>query len=201
VEELTRRQRQILEFLVQTVDRAGNMPSHRRIGRRFGLRSPATVHQHLLALEEKGYLRRVGGDVVLDPRLRSEKGLAVVGRVAAGAPITAIENVEGRIGLSELFGGGESHFAVRVAGDSMAEAGILDGDYVVVRHGAEPRPGDVVVAYLGEEQEVTVKVFRRRRGRVVLEPRATGYDPIRIDPADRFFRLGGRVVGVFRRLG
>lgn len=198
--EITRRQKEILDYLVAAVSGRGNMPSHREIARRFGLRSPATVHQHLQALERKGYLSKSDGDYVLDPRLRTEKGIPLVGNVAAGTPILAIEHVEARLTFTELFGAPDPLFVVRVEGDSMSGAGILAGDLVIVKSDASPSTGDIVVAYLGEDQEATVKYYREERGRVSLEPANPHYDRIVIESRDRYFRLGGRVVGVVRNL-
>lgn len=201
LESLSPRQRQILRFIADCVEDEGRFPSFREIGEHFGLSSPATVSQHVDALEAKGYLRRRGGHITLHPSLREERGIPIVGRVAAGAPITAEEHLEGRLGVNELFGSRDDLFSVRVKGDSMEEAGIHDGDLVVVRRQERVRNGEICVAYIGEEQEATVKVFRRREWGVELEPRNARHEPIRVEREDRHFRIGGKVVGVVRRLG
>lgn len=201
MDPLSPRQRDVLRFLVGVVDEQGRFPSVREIGRRLGVSSPATVKQHLEALEAKGYLARRGDKLVLVPAVREEQGVPVVGRIAAGAPILAEEHLEGRLRLPEFFGPREGTFAVRVQGDSMEEAGIHHGDVVVVRQQPRVRDGEICVAYLGEEQEATVKVFKRRSWGVELQPRNPRHRPIAVTPEkDPFFRIGGKVVGVVRRL-
>lgn len=199
MESLSPRQRDVLRFLAETVESEGRFPTVREIGRHLGMNSPATVKQHLAALEAKGYLHRRGGKLVLDPTVREELGIPIVGRVAAGAPILAEEHWEGRLRIAEYFGPRENAFAVRVRGDSMEEAGILDGDLVVVRRQARVAEGEFCVAYLGEDQEATVKVFRRGADGVRLEPRSSRHRTIHVGE-DPHFRLGGKVVGVVRRL-
>jgi repressor LexA len=197
---LSPRQREILRFLADRAEEEGRFPSVREIGEYFALNSPATVSQHLDALEAKGYLRRRGGHLTLHPNVREERGIPIVGRVAAGVPITAEEHLEGRLAVNDLFGPRHDLFSVRVKGDSMEDAGIHDGDLVVVRKQERVRNGEICVAYLGEEQEATVKIFRRRDWGVELEPRNERYRPIRV-AGDDHFRIGGKVVGVVRRLG
>jgi repressor LexA len=199
METLTDRQRQILDFLVSVVREEGRFPSYREIGRRFRLRSTATVSQHLEALARKGCLLRERMGWILPSELRGDRGLPIVGRVAAGAPIMAVEHLEGRLSLEEHYPR-DGHFAVRVQGDSMSGAGIHAGDYAVVREQSTAENGQAVVAYLGEEQEVTVKVFYERRGRFELEPRNEKYAVLRIPKDDPWFRIGGRVVGLVREL-
>jgi repressor LexA len=197
METLTSRQQEILDFLVSMVRGKGRFPSYREIGRRFRLRSPATVSQHLEALARKGYLLRERMGWVVSPELREDLGLPIVGRVAAGAPITAVEHMEGRLSLEQHYPR-DAHFAVRVRGDSMIDAGIRDGDYAVVREQATAESGQIVVAYLGEDQEVTVKVFYPRARHFELQPRNAGHRPIAVPRDDPWFRIGGRVVGLVR---
>lgn len=199
MEKLTRRQREILDFLVSMVREKGRFPSYREIGRRFRLRSPATVSQHLGALARKGYLLREGARWLVSPEVREDLGIPVVGRVAAGSPITAVEHLEGRLSLERHYPH-DTHFAVRVKGDSMVGAGIREGDYVVVREQATAENGETVVAYLGEDQEVTVKVFYRRNRRFELEPRNPDHETLVVLRKDPWFRIGGRVVGLVRVL-
>jgi repressor LexA len=201
MDPLSPRQRQVLRFLADKAEDDGRFPSFREIGAHFGMNSPATVSQHLEALEAKGYLRRRGGHIVLHPSVREERGIPIVGRVAAGAPITAEEHLDGRLAVAEMFGPREGLFSVRVKGDSMEEAGIHDGDLVVVRKQERVKDGEICVAYLGEEQEATVKVFRRRTWGVELEPRNERMKPIRVERGDPHFRVGGKVVGVVRKIG
>ncbi|MHC5036271.1 MAG: transcriptional repressor LexA, partial [Planctomycetota bacterium] len=184
---LTPRQREVLHLILSTVREEGYFPTVRQIGEALGLRSPATVNKHLKGLLRRRALVRRKGRVVPAPHLLSEPGgVPVVGRVAAGLPIDAVENREGTLSLSDLFGG-EGLFAVRVAGDSMEGAGIFHGDMVVVRSGSEAVPGEVVLAYVGPDQEATVKVFRRGpSGGVVLEPRNPRHAPLRVEGDPHF---------------
>jgi repressor LexA len=196
---LTARQREVLDVIVEAVRERGYFPSVREIAAALGVRSPATADKHLRALRAKGALVREGGRLLLAPRLlHGRSGIPVVGRVAAGAPVEAPEHREGELSLDGLFGDARGLFAVRVRGDSMEGAGILEGDLVVVKPGARPKEGDVVVAYVGPGQEATVKVFRRGRGgKVVLEPRNPRHAPVVVEN-DPDFRIAGRVVGVVR---
>lgn len=196
---LTPRQREILDYIITSIRDRDRFPSYREIGRRFRLTSSATVSQHLDALTKKGVLTRAGKQLMLAPECRPIRGVPIVGRVAAGLPITAVENREGWLDVSTLFKGDAAHFAVRVNGDSMRDAGIFDGDYVVVRQQEDARDGDVVVAYLGDD-EATVKVMRKKGRAVELEPRNASYKSIRIDSKRQNLRIGGKVVGLVRRI-
>lgn len=198
--ELTPRQREVLEAILASVEEGGRFPPIREIGRRLRLGSPATVFQHLEALAAKGFLRRDRGRWVLGARARRDRGIPIVGRVAAGRPITAFEEIEDYL-TPEFVGARRGRFSVRVKGESMIDAGILEGDYVVVDPDAAVADGDLVVAYLGEEQEATVKRFFRSRGGVDLHPANPRFEPLRIPRGDAFFRIGGKVVGLLRRLG
>jgi repressor LexA len=206
---LTDKQEKILSFIVDSIAQEGRFPSFREIGRAFGLNSVATVSQHLDALVDKGFLIRDGRRLLPSPRVRRDRGVPIVGRVAAGRPISAIEHLEGHLNWDSLAGtGGPEIFAVRVVGDSMIEEGILDGDLALVQPSETAHDGDLVVAYLGEEQEATVKRFHRRVGRfegrsdgqVELRPANRNYQPILVDRDDPSFRLAGRVVGIVRRV-
>jgi repressor LexA len=196
---LTPRQREILDYIITSIRDRDRFPSYREIGRRFRLTSSATVSQHLDALTSKGVLTRMGKQLMLSPEHRPIRGVPIVGRVAAGLPITAVENREGWLDVSTLFRGDAVHFAVRVNGDSMRDAGMFDGDYVVVRQQEDARDGDVVVAYLGDD-EATVKVMRKKGGTLELEPRNASYKSIRIDSKRQNLRIGGKVVGLVRRI-
>ena len=153
--------------------------------------------QHLDALVQKGFLLREGRKLMPAPVIRRDRGVPIVGRVAAGRPIAAIEHLEGQLEWDSLGPGGA--FAVRVIGDSMTGEGILEGDYAVVQPGEEAQNGDLVVAYVGEDQEATVKRFHRGGGALELRPANPSYRPIRVLPSDPHFRLAGRVVGIVRR--
>lgn len=197
--KLTGRQRQVLEYLVNAVRDKGYAPSVREIGHALGLRSPSTVHQHLVALEQKGCVRRHGDRMraleVVDKTLVQNGAsvvLPLVGRVSAGHPILADERVDGYVAIPpRLFGDVRGCFLLRVRGDSMNGAGILPGDVVVVRPQAHAAPGDIVVALLGED--AAVKRLSLIEGRPVLKPENPAYPPIRGE-----FQVLGRVVGTLR---
>ncbi|HXR10676.1 MAG TPA: transcriptional repressor LexA [Gaiellaceae bacterium] len=200
--ELTGRQQEIWTFLVDYVDRHGYPPTVREIGEAVGLASPSTVHAHLANLERAGLLRRDP----TKPRALELLGrvqevavlpkLPLVGQVAAGSPLLAEENVEDEIAVPETLRG---DFLLRVKGESMIEAGILDGDLVVVRSAQDARNGEIVVALAGDDEsadEATVKTFYRERGRVRLQPENSTMEPIYADHV----QVLGKVVGVFRSL-
>ncbi len=202
---LPSRRQHILAVIRDSVLAHGYPPSAREIADAVGLRSTSTVSKHLKALEEDGFLRRGAAmtrpiDVRLflrdAPGVRSEASVAVpvVGDIAAGTPILAEQNPDDLLTLPrELVGRGEV-FGLRVRGDSMIDAAICDGDLVIVRSQREANTGDIVAAMIGEE--ATVKVFRRRNGHVLLEPRNPAYSVIDGDEAT----ILGRVVSVMRRL-
>lgn len=203
--ELTRRQRQILDYIREQVRKKGYPPSVREIGAAVGLSSSSTVHGHLARLEQKGFIRRdptkpraiellasLPGSGVTPPVSRVE--VPVVGRVTAGEPILAVENIEETFPLPLDLARDQDLFMLRVRGESMIEAGIFDGDYVVVRKQQHADNGDIVVALL--EDEATVKRFFRERDHVRLQPENPGMEPIR----SREVEVLGKVVGVFRWL-
>ncbi|HEX2274747.1 MAG TPA: transcriptional repressor LexA [Acidimicrobiales bacterium] len=205
---LTARQREILECIEQHMRERGYPPSVREIGEVVGLTSTSTVHAHLATLQRLGYLRRDPSKPrAIEVRYDAGSGAAVerrparhvplVGDVAAGTDVLAQENVEELLPLPADFVGEGQLFMLRVRGDSMIEAGILDGDYVVVRQEAEPRKGDVVAAGIPGE-EGTVKIWTRRGNKVVLLPANPAFEPIELDAAD--VRVYGKVVAVLRRL-
>jgi repressor LexA len=201
---LTERQREIWEFVVAYVDRQGYPPTVREIGEAVGLASPSTVHAHLANLERAGLLRRDPTkpralELVGHERGEPVRRLPLVGEIAAGGPLLAEENVEDYIGVPEPCSGGGEEFVLRVKGDSMIEAGILEGDYVVVRRQSDARDGDIVVALAGQDEsvdEATVKRFFRENGRVRLQPENDALEPIYADHV----QVLGKVVGVFRRV-
>ena len=207
--DLTDRQRQVLEFIDAELRRRGYPPSVREIGEAVGLSSSSTVHAHLAALQEKGFLTRDPTKPrALEVHFESGSGAAVerrparhvplVGDVAAGTGVLAAENIEETLPVPEdLTGGSGDLFMVRVRGDSMIDAGILDGDYVVARKQATADPGDTVVAGIPGE-EGTGKTFLRRRGKIVLRPENPDLDEMVFDAAD--VTIYGRVVTVMRRL-
>jgi repressor LexA len=205
---LTERQRGILNFIeLETRDR-GYPPSVREIGEAVGLTSTSTVHAHLATLQRLGYLRRDPTkpraiEVRYDPgsgasgERRPARHVPLVGDVAAGTDVLAQQNVEELLPLPADFTGDGPVFMVRVRGDSMIDAGILDGDLVVVRQETEVRKGDVVVAGIPGE-EGTVKTFTRKGNKIVLVPANARLEPMEFDPAD--VTVYGKVVTVVRRL-
>lgn len=202
--ELTRRQHEILDYIRGEIHRRGFPPSVREIGEAVGLSSSSTVHSHLAALEKKGFIRRDPSKPraleVLDYR-DNERGVdygavqavPVVGQVAAGSPILAAENIEATMPLPAEMAGEET-FILRVKGESMIEAGILDGDFVVVRQQSSATNGEIVVAMIDEE--ATVKRFFREPDRIRLQPENPTMDPIYA----RDVTILGKVVALFRRL-
>jgi repressor LexA len=207
-EELTERQRAILEFIVEQQRARGFPPSVREIGEAVGLTSPSTVHSHLATLQRRGYLQRDPTkpraiEVRYDPasgataERRPVHHIPLVGDVAAGTDVLAAENVEELVPVPADFTGEGTLFMLRVRGDSMIDAGILDGDHVVVRQGTDARDGDVVVAGIPGE-EATVKTLRREGREVVLVPSNPRLSPMRFPAAD--VTIYGKVVTVLRRL-
>ncbi len=202
MERLTDKQQAILDFLVESVREGGLVPTVREIAAAFGYQSTNAVRDHLKALEKKGAItRRPGASraIELHPDLlREERGLPVVGHVAAGSPVTAIENLEGYLELDSLYDR-EHHYALRVRGDSMVDAGIWDGDFVIVREQPSVDNGEIGVAII--EGEATVKRILQNGPVVELVPENALYRPIHVDLSETDFRVGGKVVGVHRKLG
>jgi repressor LexA len=203
-QKLTTRQRQIYEFIQRHTQEKGYPPTVRDIGKAIGLTSSSTVHAHLANLERLGMLRRDptkprAMEVLADKAKRAvvPSGLPLVGRVAAGTPILAEENIEEYVEVSPLAGGDGGDFVLEVRGDSMKDAGILDGDTVVVRKQNSVNNGDIVVAIIDEdaEAEATVKRYFRERDHIRLEPENKDFEPIRSPDV----KVAGRVIGVFRR--
>ena len=207
---LTARQQEIWNFLTEYVDAHGYPPTVREIGERVGLASPSTVHAHLANLERAGLLRRDPTKpraLELLGRERREADtppveaadvsrLPLVGEIAAGAPLLAEQNIEEYVPLPASTRG---DFLLRVKGDSMIEAGILDGDLVIVQRARDARNGEIVVALAGDDEsadEATVKTFYREDGRIRLQPENAALEPIYASHVE----LLGRVVGVFREL-
>ena len=207
---LTARQQEIWQFLVTYVDGHGYPPTVREIGEEVGLASPSTVHAHLANLERVGLIKRdpskpraielTGHRRVEAARAESDvPRLPLLGRVAAGSPLLAEENVEDVVAVPESIGRG-ADFLLTIHGDSMIEAGILDGDTIVVQRTDDARNGDVVVALAGDDEtadEATVKTFYREAdGRIRLQPENAALEPIYADHV----KILGKVVGVFRSL-
>jgi repressor LexA len=214
---LTARQQEIWQFLVDYVDRHGYPPTVREIGEAVGLASPSTVHAHLANLERAGLLRRDptkpraldlighrresrGFDENRDVQTREAElpKLPLLGQIAAGSPLLAEENIEDELAVPEPLGR-RADFLLRVKGESMINAGILDGDILVVQRSQDARDGEIVVALVGDDEsadEATVKTFYREAGRVRLQPENDALEPIYANHVE----ILGKVTGVFRSL-
>lgn len=195
MQELTKMQQKIYEYIAACIREQGYPPSVREIGEAVGLRSPSTVHFHLKQLEEAGVIEKGAGKgraITLRTAPRQENQVPVVGNVAAGSPILAEECIEDYLTFDTGGLTGE-HFALRVRGESMRYAGILPGDLVVVHQQQDARSGEIVVALF--EDEATVKTLRRRDGHTWLMPENPDYEPIDGDGCT----ILGKVVAVVRR--
>lgn len=207
---LTARQQEIWNFLVEYVDRHGYPPTVREIGERVGLASPSTVHAHLANLERAGLLKRdptkpraleLIGREKSEPEPRFQEAadvqrLPILGEIAAGGPLLAEQNIEDYVAMPAATKG---DFVLRVKGESMIDAGILDGDLVIVQRAQDARNGEIVVALAGDYEvveEATVKTFYRENDRIRLQPENASMAPIYADHV----QILGRVVGVFREL-
>lgn len=203
--KISKRQEAIMDFIKAEVSQKGYPPSVREIGAAVGLASSSTVHGHLARLESKGYIRRdptkPRAIEVLDPEgLEAIKpgvlNVPLIGKVTAGQPITAIENIEEYFPLPESFGTDEDNiFMLEIVGDSMIEAGILNGDYVVVKQKNTAYNGEIVVA-MTDENEATVKRFFKEKDFFRLQPENSSMDPIIVDNVS----ILGKVVGVYRNI-
>lgn len=199
--DLTKRQKEIFDFIGRYASKYGYPPTVREIGKAVGLHSSSTVHAHLANLEKSGLLRRDPSkpraiEVLVDRAKKAIRpaGLPLVGQVAAGQPLLAEENIEEYLEVPDVIGGEEGDYVLRVRGDSMKDAGILEDDYVVVRPLDDADNGEIVVALIGEE--ATVKRYFRERDHIRLQPENEAMEPIRTTEA----KLLGRVVGVFRKV-
>jgi repressor LexA len=199
--KLTKRQQEIFDFIKQYSRRHGYPPTVRDIGKAIGLTSSSTVHAHLGNLEKLGLVRRdptkpraleLLGEAAR--KIAGPSGLPVVGRVAAGSPILAEENIEDYVEVPPIAGGDDGEYVLRVTGDSMKDVGILDGDYVIVHRQETADSGEIVVALVGEE--ATVKRYFRESDHIRLQPENAAMEPIRTREAS----VLGKVVGVCRRV-
>ena len=205
--DLTKRQQEIFDFIKRYSAKYGYPPTVRDIGKAVGLASSSTVHAHLANLEKIGLLRRdptkpralelldrAAAGVQADVQTFLQPGLPLVGQVAAGQPIVAEENIEEYIQTPSFAGGDDGEFLLRVRGESMQDAGIIEGDLVVVRSQDHAQDGDIVVALVGEE--ATVKRFFQESDHVRLQPENESMEPIR----SRDVRVLGKVVGLMRNI-
>jgi repressor LexA len=208
-QRVTERQRAILDYLRAFVDEHGYPPTVREIGEAVSLRSPSTVHAHLAQLERAGLLRRdptkPRAIELTDRRRQLDESpadvhrLPLVGEIAAGGPLLADQNIEDYVAVPEPLSRGGEEFILRVKGDSMVGAGILDGDFVVVQRRQDARDGEIVVALADADEsaeEATVKRFFREDGRVRLQPENDALEPIYADHV----QILGKVIGVFRHV-
>jgi repressor LexA len=200
--DLTKRQKEIFDFIRKYAAKTGYPPTVREIGKAVGLHSSSTVHAHLANLEKIGLLRRDPSrpraiELLIDKAKRTispGNGLPLVGQVAAGEPILAEENIEEYLEIPDVIGGEDGDYILQIRGESMKNAGILEADYVVVRPAEEADDGEIVVALIGEE--ATVKRIFRESDHIRLQPENDEMEPIFTTEA----RVLGRVVGVFRKV-
>jgi repressor LexA len=212
---LTDRQRAVLTFIQRSIEERGYPPTLREIGEHLGIRSTNGVNDHLKALEKKGYLEREDlksralrpvGPVTLPPAMLSSDDLfeiPILGRVAAGEPILAVEQAEGTVKIDRFFvgnrGAEREMFALKVKGDSMIEAGILDGDFIFVKKQLTATRGDIVVAMI--DNEATVKYYYPEADQIVFRPANARLQPIVVKKREwKSVNLIGLVVGVYRRI-
>jgi repressor LexA len=203
VDEITDRQRQVLDYISSFIGRRSFPPTIREIQSHFGLKSTKGVKDHIDRLVEKGYLRRTDGaaralEVVAPREAASPASIPLVGRVAAGVPLLATENIQEFMAIPGRLARSEGMFLLRVAGDSMKDAAILDGDLVLVRPQPFVEQGQIAVVLIGNE--ATVKRFYRHGSRIELHPENPDFQPILCSESDDEVRVLGRVTAVFREL-
>ena len=202
--ELTERQQSVYRFIVDTLHLRGYPPTVREIGDHFDMKSTGSVRDHLAALEKKGFIRREantsrGIELVHDQDRpgANTRSIPLIGQIAAGTPVLAEQNQEEMLTVdNNLVGRGGTIFALRVKGDSMRDAGILDGDVVLIRQQAHAENGEVVAALVGEE--ATVKSYFREKNHIRLQPANEAYAPITVTPQEGEVAILGKVVGLTR---
>jgi len=197
MESLTERKQQVLETILRFFEKEDRPPTTRELARLLG-RHVKTVYQHLLVLERKGYIQRRNGRIRVAPELRRGSRLPIVGRVAAGKPVLAVENIEDYLDLGTVFSPQQGLFVLTVHGDSMVGAHICDGDYVIVRQQPTIENGQIGVAVVNDE--ATVKRIWVSSRRVRLEADNPGVSPMEFDADGDDVRVVGKVIGVIRRL-
>ncbi len=193
---LTERQRRVFDYLKEFLEEKGYPPTLSEIAARLGL-SRVGAMKHLLVLERKGYIRRSrrARDIELIGVPKS-RNVPVLGRVQAGEPLLAVENIEGEVAIDSTMAKGEKIFLLKVKGDSMIEAGILDGDFVLVRPQSHVERGEIAVALI--EDEITVKRFFREGDKVKLQPENAALSPIIVKSSE--VKIVGKIIGLFRRI-
>lgn len=200
-QELTSRQRDVLQFIREHIASRGHPPTIREIGSRFQIRSTNGVRSHIAALIKKGFLKKQGlisRGLELTQSVANQVGrIPIVGTVQAGVPIDAVENIEGELALDLSFLPAGDSFVLRVDGDSMKNAGIYNGDMVLVRKQTVAHAGDIVVALINNE--ATVKRYFPEGRQVRLQPENDDFEPIIVNRSSGEFRLAGKVVGLLRR--
>ncbi len=207
-EQLTEKQQKALQFIQSEIKSKGRPPTLREIGAVIGVSSTNGVRYLLDTLERKGYLKRsamLSRAIELTSRTSGSdsadaetRDIPILGRIAAGAPLMAHEHIEAHVRVDRTIATSDDTFALKVRGDSMKEAGILEGDVIFAKPQATANPGDIVVALIGEE--ATVKYFRPQGDRVHLEPANRYYNPIIVERGTPGFRILGRVIGLMRKL-
>jgi repressor LexA len=202
MESLSGKQEQVLEFLINFNTEHGFPPTIRELCQHFGFKSLNTAHFHLRSLERKGYIQvhpgKGRGITLPGARPLSERQMPVVGRIAAGSPILALENIDDFLGIDKGFFGAETNFAVQVKGDSMVDAHIQDGDYVIIKIQDQAEKGDIVAALI--DDEVTLKYFYRTKSQVRLESANPKYPPMIFKKGDvRSVKILGIMVGLVRK--
>jgi repressor LexA len=203
--ELTTNQKKVLHFLKSYLQVKGFPPTLREIASHFGLRGPRAPQKTLQILEKKGYIRRVPGgsraiEMLIPPLVHKSQilSLPIVGRVRAGEPILAIENIEGYINLDQSLISSDDVFLLRVQGDSMIDAHIQDGDFALIKPQPNAENGEIVVALV--DDEATIKRIFKKRDLIRLEPANPHMEPIVVRKGERRVTLVGKVVGIFRKL-
>lgn len=209
---LTKRQQQIFDFILSNIDEFGYPPTIPEIQQKFSFKSPNAVQDHLEALERKGYIARrphksrgleiLNGKISKDNTINTNNSITeipIVGNVSAGMPILAQENIEGSIFVDKIISrNNRGMFALRIKGTSMVNAGILDGDFVLVHQQPTAEQGEIVVVLI--EDEVTVKRFYKEKNRIRLQPENDALDPIIVKPREKNVRIIGKIKGVMRKI-
>jgi repressor LexA len=201
MKELTQRQKEVLDFISGMMEKKGFPPTIREIGQKFKITSTNGVRAILSALSAKGYIHRrplISRGIELLKVVRPDLVyVPLVGRISAGLPVLAVENIEGSIGIDKILFPGDGIFFLKVVGDSMRDAGILNGDYVLAHQQKTAEKGEIVIAIIGNE--ATVKRFFQEKNKVRLEPANPEYGPIIVEKKTPDFFIAGKVIGLLRK--